>query len=121
MISDTNLDKLIKETIGENLVKDPGKEFTFQTVKAIGNFHAATKPLISGKQIGIFLLKEENAEKLVIYISQIIDFVRKNLGPRSLLYKFLSIPEGIHAMQVHNWLQPELEYWITEGWLAYAK
>ncbi len=74
-----------------------------------------------GKQIGIFLLKEENAEKLVIYISQIIDFVRKNLGPRSLLYKFLSIPEGIHAMQVHNWLQPELEYWITEGWLAYAK
>ena len=55
MTADTNLDKLIKESIGENLVKDPGKEFTFQTVKAIGNIHAATKPLISGKVIGIFL------------------------------------------------------------------
>ncbi len=55
MTADTNFDKLIKETIGENLVKDPGKEFTFQTVKAIGNIHAATKPLISGKVIGIFL------------------------------------------------------------------
>lgn len=55
MTADTNLDKLIKETIGENLVKDPGKEFTFQTVKAIGNIHAASKPLISGKVIGIFL------------------------------------------------------------------
>ena len=55
MTTDTNFDKLIKETIGENLVKDPGKEFTFQTVKAIGNIHAATKPLISGKVIGIFL------------------------------------------------------------------
>jgi hypothetical protein len=74
-----------------------------------------------GKQIGIFLLKEENAEKLVIFISQIIDFVRKSLGPRSLLYKFLSLPDGIKAMADYNWLQPELEYWITEGWLAYAK
>ena len=55
MISDTTLDKILKETIGENLVKDPGKAFTFQTIKAIGNIHAATKPLISGKVIGIFI------------------------------------------------------------------
>lgn len=74
-----------------------------------------------GKQIGIFLLKEENAKVLVTYILQIIDFVRKNLGPRSLLYKFLSIPEGIHVMNDTDWLQPELEYWTTDGWLAYAK
>jgi hypothetical protein len=74
-----------------------------------------------GKQIGIFLLKQENSKVLVTYILQLIDFVRKNLGPRSLLYKFLSIPEGIQAMIYNNWLQPELEYWITEGWLAYAK
>ncbi len=74
-----------------------------------------------GKQIGIFLLKEENAKVLVTYILQIIDFVRKNLGPRNLLYKFLSIPEGIQSMFDNDWLQPELEYWITDGWLAYAK
>jgi hypothetical protein len=74
-----------------------------------------------GKQIGIFLLKEENANVLTTYVLQIIDFVRKNLGPRSLLYKFLSIPSALQAMTDHDWLQPELEYWVSEGWLAYAK
>jgi hypothetical protein len=74
-----------------------------------------------GKQIGVFLLKEENAKVLVTYILQIIDFVRKNLGPRNLLYKFLSIPEGIQSMSDNDWLQPELEYWISDGWLSYAK
>jgi hypothetical protein len=74
-----------------------------------------------GKQIGVFLLKEENAKVLVTYILQIIDFVRKNLGPRNLLYKFLSIPEGIQSMSDNDWLEPELEYWVTDGWIAYAK
>jgi hypothetical protein len=74
-----------------------------------------------GKQIGIFLLKEGNANVLAPYILQIIEFVRKNLGPRSLLYKFLSVPEAIQVMTDSNWLQPELEYWVNEGWLSYAK
>jgi hypothetical protein len=74
-----------------------------------------------GKQIGIFLLKEENAQALTAYVLQIIDFVRKNLGPRSLLYKFLSIPQALQSMTDTNWLDPELKYWISEGWLAYAK
>ena len=47
--------------------------------------------------------------------------MRKNLGPRSLLYKFLSVPEAIQVMTDSNWLQPELEYWVNEGWLSYAK
>jgi hypothetical protein len=53
MIPDTTLDKLLKDTIAENLVKDPGKEFTAFTVKAIGNMHTASKPLLSGKVIAL--------------------------------------------------------------------
>lgn len=59
MITDVKLDKLLKETIGENMVVSPSDEFTAQTIKAIGNKLQATKPLISGKTFviyGIFLL-----------------------------------------------------------------
>ncbi|MEN9951056.1 MAG: hypothetical protein RLY85_1808 [Bacteroidota bacterium] len=51
MIPDTTLDMLLKDTIAENLVKDPGKEFTASTIKAIGNMQSASKPLLSGKVI----------------------------------------------------------------------
>ncbi len=54
MITDSKLDKLLKETIGENMVVSPSDEFTSQTIKAIGNSLRAPKPLISGKTFAIY-------------------------------------------------------------------
>jgi predicted GTPase len=54
MITDSKLDKLLKETIGENMVKAPAKEFTVQTVNAINKSLQFTKPLISGKAFAIY-------------------------------------------------------------------
>ena len=56
MISDTTLDKLLKETIVENLVKDPGKEFTFQTVSV----QTMMEPMISSQ----FMAKKSAILKL---------------------------------------------------------
>ena len=54
MITDSKLDKLLKETIGENMVVSPSDEVTGQTIKAIGNRLRAPKPLISGKTFAIY-------------------------------------------------------------------
>ena len=54
MITDTQLDKLLKETIGENMVVMPADEFKVQTVKAINKSLEPTKPLISGRVFSIY-------------------------------------------------------------------
>ncbi len=54
MITDTQLDKLLKETIGENMLVTPTDEFKVQTVKAINKSLEPTKPLISGRVFSIY-------------------------------------------------------------------
>jgi len=55
MSTDVNFDKLLKETIGEHLIKDPGQGFSDQMVKFLANKPVAVEPLISGKTITLIL------------------------------------------------------------------
>jgi hypothetical protein len=55
MSNDANLDKLLKEAIGEHLVKDPGQDFTAQMVKVLAGKPVPVEPLISGKAIVLML------------------------------------------------------------------
>lgn len=55
MSTDTNLDKLLKQAIGEHLVKDPGQDFSAQMVKVLAGKPVPVEPLISGKAIALML------------------------------------------------------------------
>jgi len=55
MSNDANLDKLLKEAIGEHLVKDPGQDFTTQMIKVLAGKPVPVEPLISGKAIVLML------------------------------------------------------------------
>jgi hypothetical protein len=55
MSTDVNLDKLLKEAIGEHLIKDPGQDFSAQMVKVLAGKPVTVEPLISGKTIALML------------------------------------------------------------------
>ncbi|MEN9885152.1 MAG: hypothetical protein RLZZ420_2369 [Bacteroidota bacterium] len=55
MSTDLNLDKLLKEAIGEHLIKDPGQDFSAQMVKVLAGKPLTAEPLISGKTIVLML------------------------------------------------------------------
>jgi hypothetical protein len=55
MSTDANLDKLLKQAIGEHLVKDPGQDFTAQMVKILAAKPVKVEPLISRKAIALML------------------------------------------------------------------
>lgn len=55
MSTDANLDKLLQETIRENLIKDPGQDFTAQMIKVLAGKPVPVEPLISGKAIVLML------------------------------------------------------------------
>jgi hypothetical protein len=55
MSTDVNLDKLLKEAIGEHLIKEPGQDFSAQMVKVLAGKTVTVEPLISGKTIALML------------------------------------------------------------------
>lgn len=80
MITDSQLDKLLKETIGENMVVMPADEFKVQTVKAINKRLEPTKPLISGRAFAIY--------GTILVMATLILAITKNSATNSYLNSF---------------------------------